>query len=86
MTSSERNDETYYVTFRKTYFRTWYMVVQAQSQEEAAEVARKALKEDQRKPILSEDQNLSISSKIQQDQFYSPSSDDVVEALHLCPR
>jgi len=82
MTSSERNDETFYVTFRRTYFRTGYMVVQAQSQEEAAEVVRNVLKEDQRKPMLSENQNLSISSKIQQDQFYCPSSDDVIEALH----
>jgi len=75
-------DEVYYVNFSRTYQRTGFMVVEAQSRVEAEEIALNFLKEDKRIPQLSPDHNLRISSKIQQDQFEFYVEADEVEGIH----
>ena len=75
-------DEVYYVNFSRTYQRTGYMLVEAQSRVEAEEVALNILKEDKRIPKLSPDQNLRISSHLRQDQFEYHVQADEVEGIH----
>ena len=75
-------DEVYYVNFSRTYQRTGYMVVEAQSRVEAEEIALNFLKEDKRIPQLSPDHNLRISSHLQQDQFEFYVEADEVEGIH----
>jgi len=75
-------DEVYYVNFSRTYQRTGYMVVEAQSRVEAEEIALNILKEDKRIPKLSPDHNLRISSHLEQDQFEFYVEADEVEGIH----
>ena len=75
-------DEVYYVNFSRTYQRTGFMVVEAQSRVEAEEIALNILKEDKRIPKLSPDHNLRISSHLEQDQFEFYVEADEVEGIH----